>query len=136
MAELGDFEYEEGQVLPQSVQALDGGLVQIRGILLYLEDDKFLLVKELWGHHFGSPPDLHEAVVATIDPVVRPYEACPAIVEGTFSVGEEIEDGYVVSLYRLLVDRAEVDIEALDPQSSQACGDLPPYDRARANIAR
>lgn len=136
LADLGDFEYEEGQPLPDDVQALDGIQIRTRGFLIFLEADLFLVVRELWDHHFGSPPDLHEAIVATVDPVVRRYAECPTIVQGTLYVGEEIEDGYVVSLFRMMVDSVEVDVDAVGEENTQGCTDHPPYDRGRANIAR
>lgn len=98
---ISGFDYEEGMELPPPVEELDGKEVMAWGYLLQLEEDQFLLVQSLWSCCFGSPPDLHEAIVVRADPDARRYEGRGVRVYGRFEASELSEDGYVTSLYRL-----------------------------------
>jgi len=98
---LSGFEYEEGMDLPPQVRSLDGQDVMAWGYLLYLEDDQFLLVQSLWSCCFGTPPDLHEAIVVRAPIDNRQHEGRGVRIYGRFEASELREDGYVTSLYRL-----------------------------------
>lgn len=98
---ISGFDYEEGMELPEPIEELDGQEVMAWGYLLQLEEDQFLLVQSLWSCCFGSPPDLHEAIVVRADPETARLEGRGVRVYGRFEASELSEDGYVTSLYRL-----------------------------------
>ncbi len=123
-SELSAFDYVDGMVLPDEVTALDGAEVEIRGFLLRLEEDQYMVVEALWGQHHGHPPDLHEAVIVQSDIDAAHLERCPVTVVGRMSVGEEQEDGYIISLFRLRSSALHFDPEgAADPEALEACRD-------------
>ena len=113
---LGGFEYKEGMTLPEPVRRLDGKRVGIAGYMMSLgefEDiHEFLLVESQWSCCFGEPPDVHQVVVVTIPDGEDGIEllTTPVLVLGTLDVGEEKEDGWVTSVYRI---RAEI-VEPLE----------------------
>ena len=106
---LTDIDYEEGDRVPESVLALDGEAIALSGFLLdggYAHE--FLLVQSMWSCCFGDPPAIHEAVVVRVegeaddawfDALVR--------VSGTLEVGEEWDDGYLLSIYRMRALRVD-----------------------------
>ncbi len=99
---LTGFDYEEGGPLPEAVTALDGQQVMAWGYLINLDEDQYLLVQNLWSCCFGSPPDIHEAIVVHAESsVADQYEGQGVRVYGSFEASEEQEDGFVTSLYRL-----------------------------------
>lgn len=104
---LGGFEYEEGMELPKTVAALNNKKVGIAGYMMTLEEvediHEFLLVESLWSCCFGTPPEVHQVIVVTMEegkPGID-YTTAPVLVLGKMEVGEEVEDGFVTSLYRL-----------------------------------
>lgn len=106
---LRSFTYEENAALPADVEALDGREIGMRGFWLYLEDDEYLFVERLWDARSGQPPEVNEAIVVRFAEDRRPLQGCPVIVQGRLSVGEEREDGYVVSLYRMQASSVRLD---------------------------
>lgn len=103
---IGGFEYEEGQPLPTEIQKLDGKQAGIIGYMLTLGETEnikeLLLVESLWGCCFGSTPGMHQTVLVKLKPGESTnYSPSPILVLGDLSVGEEKEDGYVTSVYRL-----------------------------------
>lgn len=112
-AELGSFRYEEGMRLPDAVTALHGKKVAIAGYMMTLEEveniREFLLVESLWSCCFGKPPEVHQVIVATAKPGKEvDYSPEAVLLLGQLGVGEEIEDGFVVSLYRVALDEMRI----------------------------
>lgn len=107
---LGGFTYEEGGAIPDEVMALSGKSIGIAGYMITLEQTEgireFLLVESLWSCCFGTPPEVHQVVVATV-PWEAGVEYTPEalVLLGKIDVGEEIEDGFVTSLYRLALTK-------------------------------
>lgn len=99
---ISGFEYEEGMELPEQVAALDGQDVMGWGYLINLDQDQYLLVQSLWSCCFGTPPDLHEAIVIRADSAeADQFEGRGVRIYGRFEASEIEEDGYVTSLYRI-----------------------------------
>lgn len=99
---ISGYEYEEGMELPEAVAALDGQDVMGWGYLINLDQDQYLLVQSLWSCCFGTPPDLHEAIVIRADSAeADQYEGRGVRIYGRFEASEIEEDGYVTSLYRI-----------------------------------
>jgi hypothetical protein len=93
---------EERPELPADVRAFDGKDVKAWGYLLQLEGDQFLLVQSLWSCCFGTPPDLHEAIVVRCNPDhASRFEGRGVRLYGRMEVGPEYDEGYVTSVYRL-----------------------------------
>jgi hypothetical protein len=87
-----------------------------------LDQDQYMVVEALWGHHHGHPPDLHEAVIVQSDIDAAHLERCPVVVVGRLSVGEAHEGGYITSLYRLRSSALRFDPEgAASPAALEAC---------------
>jgi hypothetical protein len=111
-ATLGGFTYEEGMKLPDPVLAMKGKKVGVTGYMMTLEEvediHEFLLVESLWSCCFGVPPEVHQVLIVTIpgDPGIE-YTASPLLILGTLDVGEEVEDGFVTSLYRLSAEETK-----------------------------
>lgn len=93
---------EERPELPADVRAFDGKDVKAWGYLLQLEGDQFLLVQNLWSCCFGTPPDLHEAIVVRCNPDhASRFEGRGVRLYGRMEVGPEYDEEYVTSVYRL-----------------------------------
>ncbi len=100
--QLTEVAFEPGTALPEPVQALGGTKVAMGGYLVEGAFDELLLVKSVWGCCFGDPPEIHEAVVVTVDgPPLDPWFDSVVRVMGTLEVGPEYDEGELVSLYRL-----------------------------------
>lgn len=116
---LGDFEYpvyvklKEGEELPEilaEVRALDGKDVAITGYMNPVRFDRegvseFLLVKDILGCCFGATPRMNHWIRVRMQEGDRAkfYAYDQLTVLGTLEVSEEIEDGYVMSIYRMTV---------------------------------
>ncbi len=109
---LGGFEYKERGPLPEAVSKLNEAKIAILGYMVALEEvediHEFLLVESLWSCCFGAVPEIHQVVLVKV-PGARGLDLTtgPIQVIGTLSVGEEIEDGFVTSLYRIKTDRVQ-----------------------------
>lgn len=111
---LGGWTYQEGKTpIPEKVRALDGKRVEITGFMMPINEPqrltRFIVVQSLWGCCFGQTPAVNHVVVVTMEPgkVVNFYPD-PVRVTGVFSVGETREEGYLVSIYRLVGDKVVV----------------------------
>lgn len=112
-AELGAFPYEEGKELPESVTRFGGKKVAIAGYMMTLEEveniREFLLVESLWSCCFGQPPLVNQVIVATMPKGKRcDYTPEAVMLVGALEVGEEFQDGFVTSLYRLKLNELRI----------------------------
>jgi hypothetical protein len=103
---LGGFEYTEGMQLPEEVRKLNGKKVGITGYMMTIEEveniHEFLLVEAFWSCCFGTPPTVNQVLMIRIEAQKGvEYTSSPVLLLGTLEVGEQIEDGFVTSLYRL-----------------------------------
>lgn len=111
---LGGWTYTEGKTpIPDKVRALDGKRVEITGFMMPINEPqrltRFIVVQSLWGCCFGQTPAVNHVVVVTMEPgkVVNFYPDAVRVT-GVFSVGETREEGYLVSIYRLVGDTVVV----------------------------
>ena len=116
---LGEFEYpvyvklKEGEELPEipeEVRALDGKDVVITGFMNPVRFDRegvseFLLVKDILGCCFGATPRMNHWIRVRMKEGERAkfYAYDQLTVLGKLEVSEELEDGYVMSIYRMTV---------------------------------
>jgi hypothetical protein len=102
---LSSFEYEEFAPIPAAIKAKNGKLVGLTGYMITLQETEsiheFLLVESVWTCCFGVAPDVHQVVVVTKEGSGIEYTTEPLLLLGTLEVGEETEDGFVTSIYRL-----------------------------------
>jgi hypothetical protein len=104
--QLGGFVYQEGANLPSEVQALNGRRVGLPGFMLSSSDTafpgEFILVESLWGCCFGSIPEVNQTILVRgrLGTAVD-YTSGPLIVTGVLEVGEQRQQGFVSSLYRV-----------------------------------
>ncbi|MEM8883114.1 MAG: DUF3299 domain-containing protein [Planctomycetota bacterium] len=103
---------EETQI-PDSVEKLDGKKVAIRGFMLGVkggEDGRvteFLLMRDQSYCCFGIFPQMNEWIHVTMDEGMSAPNIfdLPATIYGTLSVGEEYDDGVLMSIYRVKYDK-------------------------------
>ena len=67
-----------------------------------------LLVESQWTCCFGTIPELNQILVVRLPKSTQEifYTPDPVVILGTFDVGQEMEDGWVVSVYH--IDATEV----------------------------
>ena len=116
---LGEFEYpvyvkikegEELPLIPEEVRGWDGKKVGITGFMNPVRFDRegvseFLLVKDILGCCFGATPRMNHWIRVRMREGERAkfYAYDELTVFGALEVSEEIEDGYVMSVYRMTV---------------------------------
>ncbi|HEX3358557.1 MAG TPA: DUF3299 domain-containing protein, partial [Tepidisphaeraceae bacterium] len=101
----------DGQI-PPDVRQLTGSLIRLHGYMIPLDQTtnltRFALVPSLFNCCFGQPPGLQHTVIVTLTPgFAVHYTSDPITTEGTLSVGELREDGYVVSLFQVTAQHIE-----------------------------
>ena len=108
---IGGYDYKEGMKLPAHILALDGMKVSAAGFMLGLDADQdiheFLLVESQWSCCFGKVPELHELFVVRV-PKDQPgvdLTGSRVVVSGRLEVGEEVDEGFVTSVYRIVADQ-------------------------------
>ncbi len=107
---LAGFQYKEGMTLPAEIRKLDGKLVRLVGFLRNEEQQdachEFWLVNQNCDCQGG--PKMNEWVFCTMaaGKTVDLGDE-PGVVTGRFEVGEQKEDDFVVSLYRLEVQKVD-----------------------------
>ncbi|HLU38397.1 MAG TPA: DUF3299 domain-containing protein, partial [Planctomycetota bacterium] len=106
---LGGFEYRPGMELPKEVLELDGKTVRVQGFMQPEKEGEtdvefFLLINDACGCE--GTPMLNEIIYCAM-PEGQTAKVVPGVVKvvGTLYVGEEKEDGEVVGLYYLDVDK-------------------------------
>ena len=95
--------------IPEEIAKLDEQDALLIGFMVPMEIDargrvkSFTLVKDQMMCCFGVPPAMNDWVSVTMPEggAIRYERDVPVAVYGKLRVGEEIEDGYVISLYRL-----------------------------------
>ena len=123
---LSNYEYElpdplepsskaPSNVIPPSVKALHGKMVSLEGFMLPLDltpegVSVFMLNASLDLCYFGAPVRMNEWVLVKMKAGTRAkFTHLATTVKGRFEVGEEMRNGRVTSLYRLVADIAEVE---------------------------
>jgi uncharacterized protein len=110
---LKSWTYIEGKTpIPDFIKKLDGQHIEMIGFMMPLSEVKnitqFLLVPSLWGCCYGQPPAVNHIVVVKMPPGQTTKFYNDVIrVRGTFNAGETKQDGYLVSLYVLTVDKID-----------------------------
>jgi hypothetical protein len=109
-----------GDQIPAKIRDLEGKGVLIVGFMVPIDVDRrgnvtsFALTQNQSFCCYGIPPGLTELVVVDMaEGKSAPYSYdVPVAVYGTMTVGEEIDDGYILSLYRIVSDEV-IDIREL-----------------------
>ena len=108
---LKHWTYVEGKTpVPAFIKVFDKQNVEMLGYMMPLNDvdniKEFVLVPSLWGCCYGQPPAVNHIVAVKMPPgQTTKFYSNPIQVKGRFSVGETKQDGYLVSLYVLTVDK-------------------------------
>lgn len=99
--------------IPETIKKLNGQKVSIAGFMLPVRIDEQGYVEEfaLNGNYdmcfYGAPSQINQWVHVKMSPDAKAkFSHNPITVSGTLEVGELIEDGEVISLYRLKGDKA------------------------------
>jgi hypothetical protein len=109
-----------GDQIPPKIRELDGKGVLIVGFMVPIDVDRrgnvtsFALTQNQSFCCYGIPPGLTELIVVDMaEGKSAPYSYdVPVAVYGTMTVGEEIDDGYILSLYRVVSDEV-IDVREL-----------------------
>jgi len=97
---------------PARVLALEGQMVEAEGFMIPLDvapngASMFVLNPDADVCAFGVPPRMSDWVMVTMPPGERALVShLPTMVKGRFSVGEEIRNGRVTSIYRIHAESA------------------------------
>jgi hypothetical protein len=106
--DLGNFDYdpEKGGNIPPDVLALNGAKIRLNGYMIPMDQaesiTKFALVPSLFSCCFGQPPQIQHTIVVTV-PAGKAVSYYPdeISVEGTLTVQEKKEDGFIVSIFEV-----------------------------------
>lgn len=97
--------------LPGEIVALQGQRLQLAGYMMPIEVDgrkvlSFVLVRDQQLCCYGKMPAMNEWVFVRLEKgrEIDMNMDRPIVVKGTFEVGEDIEEGVVISLYRMVGD--------------------------------
>jgi hypothetical protein len=118
-----------GDQIPERIRGLDGKKVLIVGFMVPIDVDRrgnvtsFALTQNQSFCCYGIPPGLTELVVVDMaEGKSAPYSYdIPVGVYGTMNVGEEIDDGYILSLYRVIATEV-IDVRELMRRVEKAKG--------------
>ena len=107
---LKKWTYVEGKTpIPGFIRVFEGKPVVMTGYMMPLSDIKdvksFVLVPSLWGCCYGQPPAAnHIVLVKMAGGATAKFFDDQVKVRGIFHCGEERQDGFLVSLYRIDAD--------------------------------
>jgi hypothetical protein len=94
--------------IPPKIKELDRKKAVVVGFMVPVEVDNkggvksFALTQNQMYCCFGVPPSMNEWIMVNVEGQPAQYTAdLPVAAFGTLEVGEEIEDGYVMSVYRM-----------------------------------
>jgi hypothetical protein len=98
-----------GDQIPSEIKALDKQKVIAVGYMMPIDVDRkgriksFALVEDQASCCYGIPPAMNEWIMVEMKEgeFAGYYNDIPTAVFGTIEVGEEIEDGYIMSLFRM-----------------------------------
>lgn len=96
--------------IPPFIRSFNGQYVQMTGYMMPMGDIKeiksFVFVPSLFGCCYGQPPAVNHVVLVKMagDKRIKFYNDAIRV-SGQFHCGEEKQDGYLVSLYRLDADQ-------------------------------
>lgn len=124
--ELASFDYAPSRTplskkvspvsFPPAIRGLNGHPLRLVGYMMPVEMDgenvaSFVLVRNQALCCFGKTPAMNEWVMVRFRPgsAIPMNMDRPISVQGNFEVGEQIEEGAVVSLYRMVADRVEIE---------------------------
>jgi hypothetical protein len=110
--------------VPEALKALDGSPVLVAGFMVPIDLDaegnvrSFALTQDQMFCCYGVPPKMNQWVMVQMaEGHTTEYKNnVPVAVFGTLSIGEEIDDGYVLSLYRMNSDKV-IDVRDLVEQT-------------------
>jgi hypothetical protein len=100
--------------VPPKVKALNGKKVSVRGFMLPFDVQpdgvsQFMLNASLDMCYFGAPVRMNDWIMVTMKPGTKAkFSHLAYRVSGVLEVGEELKNGRVQSLYRMVADSAEI----------------------------
>ncbi len=102
---------EPGEQIPEKIKALNGSVISVEGFMMPIEMRNdvvrtFLLVRNRMMCCFGVQVSMNEWVLVKMRGAngARFYNDVPLRVRGKIEVGEDVQDGMVMSLYRMYAD--------------------------------
>lgn len=99
--------------IPEKIKQLNGQKVSIAGFMMpvRVDDEGFVEEFALNGNYdmcfYGAPSRINQWVHVKMQPGAKAkFSHNPTVVSGTLEVGELVEDGEIISIYRLTGDKA------------------------------
>jgi hypothetical protein len=116
-----------GDQIPAKIKALDGQPILLVGFMVPIDVDRrgnvtsFALTQNQSFCCYGIPPGLTELVIVEMEEgKVAPYSYdVPVAAYGTMKVGEDIDDGYILSIYQM-TSHEVVDVRELMRRAEKA----------------
>lgn len=106
----------EKNKIPDAVKALNGQKVSIAGFMLpvKVDDDNQVTQFAINGNqdlcYYGAPTEVDDWIVVQMKPGKKaPFSHRPITIYGTLEVGEEYQEGELVSVYRMEADAVATD---------------------------
>lgn len=105
--ELTQIDWQPGAKLPKKIAELDGKRVRIKGYMALQTPEGSSDFRLTYDQCGCSGAKASHFVQVALGDATTDYDPSEVVVEGVFSVGEEEEDGFVTSLYRLKADSVD-----------------------------
>jgi hypothetical protein len=108
LEELRDFKWRRGKQPPKRIRALDGMRVRVSGFMALGTPEgveEFTLLSDSCGCDGNTKP--HHFILVQLTDETTTFTPDEIVVTGVLSIGEEEEDGFITSLYRLEAETIE-----------------------------
>jgi hypothetical protein len=114
--ELGNFDYDQstGGQIPEDVKKLSGTKVRLKGYMIPMDQaakiTQFAVVPDLFSCCFGQAPQIQHMIIATAPKgSAVQYYSDQIVIEGTLTVSEKKDDGFIVSLFQVALSDIRID---------------------------
>ena len=108
LLDLMSIEYKPGQKLPAWVRALNGHKVRVEGYMALGTPEGLEKFELVWDSCGCGQSIVNHFIEVTLTEETTAFNPDIIYVEGYFDAGEVLEDGYVVSLFRLKAPKIQI----------------------------
>ena len=108
LLDLMSIEYNPGEKLPTWVRALNGHKVRVEGYMALGTPEGLEKFELVWDSCGCGQSIVNHFIEVTLTEETTAFNPDIIYVEGYFDAGEVLEDGYVVSLFRLKAPKIQI----------------------------
>ena len=108
LLDLMSIEYNPGEKLPTWVRALNGHKVRVEGYMALGTPEGLEKFELVWDSCGCGQSIVNHFIEVTLTDETTAFNPDIIYVEGYFDAGEVLEDGYVVSLFRLKAPKIQI----------------------------